>query len=239
MNDLIERIGNDLFTTSLVVADGTGNEHRAVLQLIRNHIEKFQRFGRVAFEMRPFATAGGIQTREIALLNEHQATLLITFMRNSEIVTEFKVALVDAFFRMAEVLKRPPIDLRDPAQLLTLLGDYARDKQQLQQQVAALEPKALFHDEVTAAVNDQPIASIAKVLGTGEIRLFRWLRDSNILMGNNLPYQQFIDAGYFHVVERTWRDQNGEPRVTAKTMVTGKGLVFLQRRWGQKRARAA
>jgi len=239
MNDLIERIGNDLFTTSLVVADGTGNDHASVLRLIRNHIDKFQRFGRVGFEIRPFKTAGGTQSREIALLNEHQATLLITFMRNNEIVTEFKVALVDAFFRMAQALKRPPIDLHDPEQLLALLGDYARDKQQLQRQVAELEPKALFHDEVTAAVNDQPIGSIAKVLGTGEIRLFRWLRDSRMLMSNNLPYQQYVDAGYFHVVERIWRDTNGEPRVTPQTMVTGKGVVYLQKRWTQKEAVAA
>jgi len=225
----------------LIVAEGTSNEHRAVLQLIRAHIEKFQRFGQIAFEMRNSADreyAAGRPT-QIALLNEHQATLLITFMRNSEIVTEFKVALVDAFFRMAEALRRPPIDLRDPEQLLALLGDYARDKQQLQQQVAELEPKAMFHDEVTAAVNDQPIGAIAKVLGTGEYRLFRWLRDNRILMANNLPYQPYVDAGYFHVVERTWRDSNGEPRFKPQTLVTGKGAVYLQRRWTSKEACAA
>jgi anti-repressor protein len=100
--------------------------------------------------------------------------------------------------------------------------------------VAELAPKAQFHDEVTEAVNDQPIAAVAKVLGTGEIRMFRWLRDERILMANNLPYQLHIDAGRFHVVERTWRDHNDEPRVSAKTMVTGKGLVYLQKRWSER-----
>ena len=57
------------FTTSLVIADGTGNEHRAVLQLVKNNIKDFEEFGRVAFEMQPFKTAGGVQERKVALLN--------------------------------------------------------------------------------------------------------------------------------------------------------------------------
>jgi phage antirepressor YoqD-like protein len=100
--------------------------------------------------------------------------------------------------------------------------------------VAELEPKAMFHDEVTGSVNDQTIAAVAKVLGTGEIRLFRWLREEHILMANNLPFQQHIDAGRFHVIERTWRDQNNEPRISTKTMVTGKGVVYLQKRWTER-----
>ena len=42
--------------------------------------------GRVAFEMHPSETAGGVQRREVAVLNEEHATLLMTHMRNSEVV---------------------------------------------------------------------------------------------------------------------------------------------------------
>lgn len=48
--------------------------------------------------MRPFETDGGVQTRRIALLNEQQATFLMTLMRNTERVVEFKCALVQAFY---------------------------------------------------------------------------------------------------------------------------------------------
>ncbi|MFO7753182.1 MAG: Rha family transcriptional regulator, partial [Desulfobacteraceae bacterium] len=61
-----------------------GNQHHAVIQLVRNYKEDLEDFGRVAFEMRPFHTEGGIQKREVALLNEHQATLLLTYMKNTE-----------------------------------------------------------------------------------------------------------------------------------------------------------
>ncbi len=39
------------------------------------------------------------------MLNEHQASLLISFMRNSPKVIEFKVALIREFFRMRDSLK--------------------------------------------------------------------------------------------------------------------------------------
>jgi len=92
-------------TTSTTIALRTQVEHRAVLQLIRTHLPKIERFGGVAFEMRPLQTAGGEQTREIALLNERQATLLLAFMRNSPIVAKFKFNLVNAFFGMAHKLR--------------------------------------------------------------------------------------------------------------------------------------
>ena len=45
------------------------------------------------------------------MLNEHQATLLLTFMNNSERVMDFKEALVAEFFRMREALSRRERDL--------------------------------------------------------------------------------------------------------------------------------
>lgn len=84
-------------TTSMRVANGTETEHRAVLQLIRDNLADFEEFGGVAFEMQPFDTAGGIQQRSVAILNEEHATLLLTYMRNNTIVKDFKKRLVREF----------------------------------------------------------------------------------------------------------------------------------------------
>ena len=73
-----------------------------MIQLIRTHLSKLEGFGRVGFEIQPFQTLGGAQSREIAVLNERQATLVLTFMRNSPVVVDFKVRLVDALYRLAE-----------------------------------------------------------------------------------------------------------------------------------------
>lgn len=96
---------NEPMTTSLAIAEGVGMEHKSVLQLIRNHVDSLANFGGVAFEMRPFDTKGGCQWRDVYFLNEPQSTLLITFMRNSEIVVRFKIALVKAFYEMRDRLR--------------------------------------------------------------------------------------------------------------------------------------
>lgn len=56
-------IGGQPVTTTLAITEGTGNEHRAVLQLARTYLSDLEEFGRVAFEMLPFETAGGMQQR--------------------------------------------------------------------------------------------------------------------------------------------------------------------------------
>ncbi|WP_375627563.1 Rha family transcriptional regulator [Bartonella sp. PS17NMGDW] len=91
-------------TTSLKIAEGVGNTHKTVIQLVRQNIEDFEEFGRVAFEMLPFGTKGGRQKREVAILNEPQATLLMTYMRNNDTVRAFKKALVKAFYDLKNQL---------------------------------------------------------------------------------------------------------------------------------------
>jgi len=101
---LVSVIKGEPLASSLVIAHGMKAKHKSVLQLIRQRVDVLEEFGRVAFEMRPFGTMGGTQYREIALLNEQQTTLLITFMRNNEKVVAFKVALVREFYRMRDAL---------------------------------------------------------------------------------------------------------------------------------------
>jgi phage regulator Rha-like protein len=124
---LVAAEDGDPVTTTLVIAQGTNSEHRAVLQLLRAHLTRFEEFGLVAFEMQPFETAGGTQRREVAVLNEYQASLLLTFMRNNEVVIDFKVQLIQAFRRTREELQQrhtpdEPSDARELALKTQLLA---------------------------------------------------------------------------------------------------------------------
>ena len=95
------------FTTSDIIAEHTKHSYRSIQRTIENHLEQLKRFGRVRFEFTPFETKGGIQNKKIYKLNEPQATLLITFLRNTDIVTEFKTELVRQFYLMrSELMKR-------------------------------------------------------------------------------------------------------------------------------------
>lgn len=85
-------------TDTLTIAGLVENQHKNVLELVRNYLNDFQEFGSLAFETRVIREDGrGGQPTEYAILNEDQAYLLLTYMRNTAIVRNAKKALVRAF----------------------------------------------------------------------------------------------------------------------------------------------
>lgn len=105
MNKLVFLTGGKLpesYTRSDLIAEYTGNQHHAIQQLISKYENDLKTFGKVAFEMRALPTKGGIQNHKIYHLNEPQATLLITYLKNTEPVREFKKELVRQFYAMRE-----------------------------------------------------------------------------------------------------------------------------------------
>ena len=95
------------FTTSEVIAERAEVKHHAIQQLIQKHEADFKSFGILAFEMRkpPEGSKGG---RPVLVyhLNEQQATLLMTYLKNTEVVRKFKMDLVRQFYAMRRELER-------------------------------------------------------------------------------------------------------------------------------------
>ncbi|MDN5012752.1 Rha family transcriptional regulator [Streptococcus sp. SN3] len=89
------------YTTSEIIAECSGVKHHAIQEHIRKNVERLERFGKVSFQMRPLPS--GQQAKDY-ILNEQQATLLITFLKNTEQVANFKENLVKAFFEMRDEL---------------------------------------------------------------------------------------------------------------------------------------
>lgn len=102
-----------------------------------------------------------------------------------------------------------------------------RDKQ-----LAEAKPKVEFFDAVAGSKDAIPIGDVAKVLdmGLGRNKLFEFLRNDGILMGNNIPYQQYIDSGYFRTIEQKYTVPNGDVKISIKTLVYQKGVDFIRRR---------
>lgn len=102
-----------------------------------------------------------------------------------------------------------------------------RDKQ-----IQELKPKAEFFDAVTDSKDAIPMADVAKVLdmGIGRNKLFEFLRSRNILMSDNRPYQKYVDAGYFRVVEQKYDKGYGEIGINIKTLVFQKGVDYIRRK---------
>lgn len=239
MNAIVTITDGLAVTTTLAIAEGTGVEHKAVIQLVRTYLTDLGEFGRVTFEMRPFETAGGMQRREVAILNEQQSTLLLTYMRNSEIVRSFKKRLVREFWQMAEKLRGQPASdpmavLSDPAAMRGLLLNYTEKVIALEEKVAEQAPKVAFAKQVEVAPDAIDIAKAAKLLGTGRTRLMAFLREIRWINRYNQPYQDKIEAGLLDTKLGKWEHPDHGLQQSVTTLVTGKGLVKLQKLWDER-----
>lgn len=113
---------------------------------------------------------------------------------------------------------------------LRLAADQAEKIEKLEAENAKLIPKAEFFDAVTDSKSAISIGEVAKVLnmGIGQNKLFAFLRDQKILDRQNIPYQEFIDRGYFRTIEQKY-DVRGEVRINIKTLVFQKGIEYIRR----------
>lgn len=99
---LVEIKGKKLLASTLIIAKGVELEHRAVLQLVSKYKNRLEKSGLITFEMRK---SGG-RPIKFAWLNERQATFLITLMKNSDPVIDFKEKLTDEYFRLKEIAQK-------------------------------------------------------------------------------------------------------------------------------------
>lgn len=93
------------------------------------------------------------------------------------------------------------------------------------------EPLVEFANQVANTENLIDMNSMAKLaieenIPIGRNRLFRWLRKNKILMSGNLPYQRYIDRGYFVVKESVF-DTGSMTKTYQQTFVTGKGQQYI------------
>lgn len=126
-----------------------------------------------------------------------------------------------------------------PKTLPEALRAYALELEQgdmLRAQLAEAQPAVEFYDQVADSKDAIPIADAARVLnvaGVGQNKLFAFLRQRRILQSNqanwNMPYQEYIERGYFRVVENKWQDAKGETRISTKTLVLQKGLDYIRK----------
>ena len=102
---------------------------------------------------------------------------------------------------------------------------------QLNNRIRQDEPKVKFADHVSDSTNLIDVNKMAKLcadhgIRIGRNRLFAWMRSRGILMGGNIPYQEYIENGYFRVKESVY-ETNGQTRTYQQTFVTGKGQQYI------------
>ncbi|MGV0634459.1 phage regulatory protein/antirepressor Ant [Mycolicibacillus trivialis] len=221
------------FTTSLVIATETGNEHRAVIQLVRNYVDDLNEVGTSAFEMRK---TGGRPT-EYAILDEPASALLMTYLKNTAPVRDFKKRLVAGFYAMRRKLaQRPAIDGNSITrmELIEIARNAELERLALEAENRELAPKAEAYDSFLDATGKYAVGAVAQMLGTSQNKLFRELRNRGVFIAKgsrrNTPYQQY--AHHFEVIPHEYERSNGEMGCSYTTYVQPSGIDFIRRKLG-------
>jgi prophage antirepressor len=127
-----------------------------------------------------------------------------------------------------ELLNNPDLAIRA---FMKLKEEMIR-RQELEKKIEEQQPKVEFYNDVTGSDTTAEIGTVAKVLNfksVGRNTLFDILRRQGILQRDNMPFQTYVDRGYFRVVESKWNAPNGDVKVNYKTVVYQKGIEYISK----------
>ena len=103
--------------------------------------------------------------------------------------------------------------------------------EKLNERIRHDQPLVEFANQVSNTDNLIDMNAMAKLaraenIPVGRNKLYGWLKGKGVLMANNLPYQAFIDRGYFSVKESVFETPT-MTKTYQQTFVTGRGQQFV------------
>lgn len=101
----------------------------------------------------------------------------------------------------------------------------------LESKIETDKPKVDFYNAVTGSNDTIDMSEVAKVLnmGIGRNKIFEVLREKKILNDKNIPYQKYVDCGYFRIIESSYTKPDGSNCIQLKTIVFQKGVDFIRK----------
>lgn len=175
-----------------------------------------------------FATmANGNETKDFALTIDFAKRLAM--MAKTEKGEQARKYFIECEKRLKQVFQIP----QTLSEALRLAANQAEQIEQQSKLIEQQKPKVEFFDAVAESETAIDIGTAAKVLkmGIGRNTLFEFLRNEKILMENNQPYQKYIDAGHFRVIEQKFNKPDGSINISIKTLVYQKGLDFIRKKY--------
>ncbi|EIG8722035.1 phage antirepressor KilAC domain-containing protein [Escherichia coli] len=232
--------------TTETLARGYGVDEANIRNNLSRNLDRFEEgkhyFLLTGLKLREFKNrvtgsySVGKNARSLTLWTERGAARMSKIVDTNEAWAFFE-KLEDSYFRQKE--QQPVAIPQTLPEALRLAAELAEQKQlleqkahQLNQQLVAAAPKVDFADRVSGAKGIL-IGNFAKVVGLKQNALFAWLRGNGILIASggrkNVPFQQYINAGYFTVKEVVLDDENGY-QIRLTPQLTGKGQQWLTRK---------
>lgn len=176
----------------------------------------------------PLQTAGGVQ--ELSIIDESGLYKLVLASKKSNAI-KFKEwvtsKVLPSIRKTGSYSVTPKKELSIEEMTLLVIQNMQSKIADQQRQLEEQKPKVEFAEKIVNTGNGVSIGDFAKSIGWGQNKLFDWLRQNKYLMSNNIPYQSYIDNGYFKVIEWVLEKKN---EAKFKTLITGKGQEYISRK---------
>ena len=225
MNEL-QILGNENIMTSLEIAELTGKEHNKILRDIRDEIEKLEKQGiraETIFGLGEYLDKNNQKRPMYSLTKEGVLQLAARY----DAVVRFK--LIEKATKPREYTQKELLLMQ--LKSIEKIEKLQLENKQQAQQLIEQAPKVEFYNDVTGSETTAEIGTVAKILGfknVGRNILFDILRKQGILKADNIPYQRYVDNGYFRVIESKWNDYvTGDVKISFKTVVYQKGIEYI------------
>ena len=122
-------------------------------------------------------------------------------------------------------------------EILQIAVNAESERLALEQKYRVLEPKADAYDTFLDATGKYSIGAVAKMLGTGQNKLFQELRNRGVLIAKgaqrNVPYQQYMH--HFEVKAHDYEKKDGTSGTSYTTYVQPSGIDFIRKKLGFER----
>lgn len=130
-----------------------------------------------------------------------------------------------------ETIEKVLLDPDAIIKIATALKEERKKNAKLTAENTEMKPKAEFADTVADSRGALNMGDFAKIVHTtypnmGRNKLLAFLRGQKILTKGNIPYQKFINANYFRVIESV-KGGNGVNFNQASTLILPKGQFFI------------
>jgi len=113
------------------------------------------------------------------------------------------------------------------AEALRLAADQAEKIEEQNKKIQEDKPKVEYYNIVNETKQGIHIGNFAKTINWNPNKLFKWLRDNDYFYyrnGENIPYQKYIDVGYFEVRQNANKNSK---RIYSTPLITGKGQIYF------------
>ena len=202
-------------------------EHKSLMRKIREEVEILKSLG--LDNQQNFAPVEYLDKKgEIRPCYSINRDGIIQICMSESALVRYK--MIEYINKLESELEKTKLPQTYKEALIALVAS-VEENEKLALTIQEQKPMVEFSETVLKSKDNINMETMAKIISDegikiGRNRLFEFLRDESILKADNIPYQTYMERGWFKVTEKIKNTAYGD-KLYAVTLVTPKGQVAI------------